>query len=93
MLSPVETETETQRRLNGVDGSRAFQTFYPFRGGLPNSWLNKSATASVTWPKRLAKLLEFNEDVATLRRGLISHKLMTREKDVYRRTIAPGSKN
>ncbi len=31
-------------------------------------------------------LLEFNEDVAALRRGLVSHNLMTREQGIYRRT-------
>ena len=30
-------------------------------------------------------LLDYHEDVATLRRGMIEHKLMTREKGVYRR--------
>jgi len=31
-------------------------------------------------------LLDFNEDVATLRRGLIEHKLLNRDKGVYWRT-------
>lgn len=31
-------------------------------------------------------LLDFHEDVATLRRGLIEHKLMKREKSIYWRT-------
>jgi ArsR family transcriptional regulator len=30
-------------------------------------------------------LLDFHDDVATLRRGLITHKLMTREKGIYQR--------
>jgi hypothetical protein len=30
-------------------------------------------------------LLDFNEDVATLRRGMISHGFMTRDKGIYRR--------
>jgi DNA-binding HxlR family transcriptional regulator len=30
-------------------------------------------------------LLDFHDDVATLRRGLIAHKLMTREKGIYQR--------
>jgi len=30
-------------------------------------------------------LVDFHEDVATLRRGLIEHKLMEREHGVYRR--------
>jgi biotin operon repressor len=32
-------------------------------------------------------LLDFNEDVATLRREMIDHGLMTREKGVYRRLV------
>lgn len=31
-------------------------------------------------------LLDFNDDVATLRRGLIEHKLLNREKGIYWRT-------
>ena len=31
-------------------------------------------------------LLDFNDDVATLRRGLIEHRLMRRERGIYRRT-------
>ncbi len=34
-------------------------------------------------------LVEFHEDIATLRRGLISQGLMTREKGVYRRAAEP----
>ena len=34
-------------------------------------------------------LLEFNEDVATLRRGLIDHKLMQRESGIYLRSSIP----
>ena len=30
-------------------------------------------------------LLDFNDDVATLRRGMIEHKIMTREKGIYQR--------
>lgn len=30
-------------------------------------------------------LLDFNDDVATLRRGMIEHKIMTREKGIYRK--------
>jgi biotin operon repressor len=33
-------------------------------------------------------LLEFNDDVATLRRGLIDLKLMVRERDLYQRPVA-----
>ncbi len=33
-------------------------------------------------------LLEFHEDVASLRRGFISFRLMTREKGIYRRTTS-----
>ncbi|MBN1936775.1 MAG: metalloregulator ArsR/SmtB family transcription factor [Anaerolineae bacterium] len=33
-------------------------------------------------------LLEFNEDVAALRRGLVSYNLLTREQGIYRRTSA-----
>jgi DNA-binding HxlR family transcriptional regulator len=33
-------------------------------------------------------LLDFHDDVATLRRGLIEHKLMQRERGIYRRTSA-----
>ncbi|MDV7393447.1 DUF2087 domain-containing protein, partial [Arthrospira platensis SPKY1] len=33
-------------------------------------------------------LLEFNEDVATLRRGLIEHELMQRDKGMYWRVVA-----
>lgn len=32
-------------------------------------------------------LLDFHEDVATLRREMIDHKLMTREKGIYRRVV------
>ncbi len=32
-------------------------------------------------------LLDFNEDVATLRREMIDHKMMTREKGIYQRVI------
>ena len=32
-------------------------------------------------------LLEFHEDVASLRRGLIDHKLMTRNKGIYWRSV------
>jgi len=32
-------------------------------------------------------LLDFHEDVATLRRGLIEHKLIQRQKGIYWRTI------
>lgn len=32
-------------------------------------------------------LLDFNDDVASLRRGLIEEKLMTRDKGIYQRTI------
>lgn len=32
-------------------------------------------------------LLEFNEDVATLRREMIDHKMMTREKGIYHRVV------
>lgn len=32
-------------------------------------------------------LLEFNEDFAYLRRGLVDHKLMTRDKGIYRRLV------
>jgi ArsR family transcriptional regulator, arsenate/arsenite/antimonite-responsive transcriptional repressor len=32
-------------------------------------------------------LLDFNEDVATLRREMIDHGLMTREKGIYRRSV------
>jgi hypothetical protein len=32
-------------------------------------------------------LLDFNEDVATLRREMIDHGLMTREKGIYRRLV------
>ena len=32
-------------------------------------------------------LLEFNEDVATLRREMIDHKMMTREKGIYQRVV------
>lgn len=31
-------------------------------------------------------LLDFHDDVATLRRGLVEHKLMQRERGIYRRT-------
>lgn len=31
-------------------------------------------------------LLDFNDDIATLRRGLIEHKLMQRQQGLYRRT-------
>jgi hypothetical protein len=31
-------------------------------------------------------LLDFHDDVATLRRGLIEHKLMQRDRGIYRRT-------
>jgi len=31
-------------------------------------------------------LLDFNDDIATLRRGLVEHKLMRREQGIYRRT-------
>jgi len=34
-------------------------------------------------------LLEFNEDVATIRRALIEHELMSREKGIYRRVTEP----
>jgi biotin operon repressor len=34
-------------------------------------------------------LLEFHDDVATLRRGLISHGLMERTHNIYRRTLTP----
>lgn len=30
-------------------------------------------------------LLDFNDDVATLRRGMIEHKIMTREKGIYKK--------
>ena len=33
-------------------------------------------------------LLDFHDDVASLRRGLIEHKLMTRDKGIYKRTMA-----
>ena len=32
-------------------------------------------------------LVDFHEDVATLRRGMISHRLMARERGVYRRVV------
>lgn len=32
-------------------------------------------------------LLDFNDDIATLRRGLIEHRLMRREHGVYRRAV------
>jgi ArsR family transcriptional regulator len=32
-------------------------------------------------------LLDFHDDVATLRRGLIDHKLMQRERGIYRRVV------
>jgi len=32
-------------------------------------------------------LLDFNDDVATLRRGMIEHKLMTRDKGIYTRVM------
>lgn len=35
-------------------------------------------------------LLDFHEDVAALRRGLIEHGLMTRQQGIYRRTHAEG---
>jgi DNA-binding HxlR family transcriptional regulator len=35
-------------------------------------------------------LLEFHEDVASLRRGLVSNGLMTREQGIYRR-VCPGT--
>lgn len=34
-------------------------------------------------------LLDFHEDVAGLRRGLIEHGLMTRQKGIYRRVAGP----
>jgi hypothetical protein len=34
-------------------------------------------------------LLEFNDDVASLRRGMIEEGLMTREKGIYRRILPP----
>jgi hypothetical protein len=37
-------------------------------------------------------LLDFNDDVASLRRGMIDHKLMTRDKGIYRR-INKGENN
>ena len=36
-------------------------------------------------------LIEFHEDVATLRRGLVEHQLMTREKGIYQRTVSASS--
>lgn len=36
-------------------------------------------------------LLEFHEDVATLRRELVGEKLMERERGIYRRLVAPES--
>jgi len=30
-------------------------------------------------------LLDFNDDVATLRRGMIEHKIMTRSKGMYKK--------
>ncbi len=34
-------------------------------------------------------LLEFNEDVAAIRRALVEHELMSREKGIYRRVAEP----
>jgi len=36
-------------------------------------------------------LLEFNEDVAAIRRALIEHELMARDKGIYRRVAGPAN--
>ncbi len=38
-------------------------------------------------------LLDFNDDVATLRRGMIEHKLLAREKGIYRKLDSTESGN